>query len=88
MYTNRSRSREVPLRGASLPHQTFPQVSAARDPLSLQPVGQIEATPANGTEEAGYHHVRFDGSGLASGVYFYRLTAGEYVKSRRFVLRK
>ena len=39
-------------------------------------------------QEAGYHEVRFDASGLASGVYFYRLRAGEFVQSRTLVLVK
>ena len=28
----------------------------------------------NEEQEAGYHEVKFDGSGLATGVYFYRLS--------------
>jgi hypothetical protein len=27
---------------------------------------------------AGYHKVRFDASGLSSGVYFYRMKAGKF----------
>jgi hypothetical protein len=31
-------------------------------------------------KESGYHEVKFDGSGLSSGVYFYRFTAGACVQ--------
>jgi hypothetical protein len=36
--------------------------------------------------DAGYHSVQFDGSGLASGIYFYRMTAGNFVDMRMLVL--
>jgi hypothetical protein len=49
-------------------------------------LGQQVATLVNELHEAGYHEVRFDGSGLASGVYFYRLSAGEYVETKRLLL--
>ena len=49
-------------------------------------LGQQVATLVSESEEAGYHHVKFDGSGLASGVYFYRLRAGEYVATKRLLL--
>ena len=35
--------------------------------------------------EAGVHGVEFDGSGLAGGVYVYRLSAGEFVQAKKFV---
>lgn len=35
---------------------------------------------------AGSYEVTFDGSDLASGVYFYRLQSGEFVQTRRLVL--
>ena len=49
-------------------------------------LGQIVATLVNGVEEAGYHEVTFDGSTLASGVYFYRIKAEGFVQSKKFVL--
>ncbi len=38
-------------------------------------LGQAVATLVEGEREAGYHEVKFDGSGLASGMYYYRLGA-------------
>ena len=49
-------------------------------------LGQQVAVLQNGEQQAGYHEVRFDASGLASGVYLYRLTAGSYVETRRLLL--
>jgi hypothetical protein len=38
--------------------------------------------------EAGQHSVRFDGSNLASGTYIYRLTAGDFVQTKKMMLTK
>ena len=37
---------------------------------------------------AGIHNVTWDASKLASGLYFYRLTSGNYVKTKKMVLLK
>ena len=37
-------------------------------------------------KNAGVHEVKFDGSNLASGVYFYRLQAGDYVASKKMLV--
>lgn len=36
----------------------------------------------------GRYELSFDVSGLASGAYIYRLTAGDFVQSRKLVLLK
>ena len=51
-------------------------------------LGQLVAQLVNGEQEAGYHEVRFDGTGLSSGVYFYRLKAGDFVETKRLMLMK
>ena len=48
-------------------------------------LGQQVATLVDGEMEAGYHEAMFGASGLSSGVYLYRLTAGSFVQTRRLV---
>ena len=36
--------------------------------------------------KAGHHSVRFDGRGLASGIYFIRLKAGDYRETKKIIL--
>jgi photosystem II stability/assembly factor-like uncharacterized protein len=42
----------------------------------------------NERRDAGVYEVKFDGSNLSSGVYFYRLQAGDFTQSKRFLLLK
>jgi hypothetical protein len=51
-------------------------------------LGEETATLVNETRPAGIHTVQFDGSRLASGLYFYRLQAGQYVEMKKLVLIK
>lgn len=51
-------------------------------------LGQQVATLVQGPQEAGSYEVKFDGSVLASGVYFYRLQAGDFVSSKKLVMVK
>jgi hypothetical protein len=51
-------------------------------------LGQQVATLVDGHEEAGSYEVKFDGSGLASGVYFYRLQAGTYINTKKLLYLK
>jgi cytochrome c peroxidase len=52
-------------------------------------IGQEVAAPINDFHQAGNYHFRFDGAGLSSGVYFYRLIAdGQWVQTRRMLLNK
>lgn len=49
-------------------------------------LGQPVSTLVSGSEEAGRHEVKFDGSNLASGVYFYRIQAGSFIQAKKLVL--
>ena len=51
-------------------------------------LGQQVATLVQGEQEAGYHEVQFDASELASGVYLYRLQAGDFVQTRKLLSLK
>jgi len=51
-------------------------------------LGQEVATLVNEVQEPGRYNVKFDASGLPSGVYFYKLEAGKYVDVKKMVLVK
>jgi hypothetical protein len=51
-------------------------------------IGREVAVLVNETKQPGYYSVDFDGSSFASGVYFYRLTAGTFTDVKRFILIK
>jgi hypothetical protein len=51
-------------------------------------LGRQVATLVNEVKPPGSYEITFDGSGLSSGVYFYRLTAGNFVETRRMLLMR
>lgn len=50
--------------------------------------GREVSTLVNKNMNAGSHNVNFDATGLTSGVYFYKLTSGEYSSMHKMVLMK
>lgn len=51
-------------------------------------LGKEVATLVNGKIVAGSHQVVFDGSNLMSGIYYYRLQAGDFVATKKLLLLK
>ncbi len=49
-------------------------------------LGEEVVTLVSGHREAGTHAVRWDATGQPSGVYFYRLQAGDFIETRKLVL--
>lgn len=63
----------------------LPQASEVR--LSVFDIlGRESVLLVNERREAGFHQAHWDASGWPSGVYFYRLRAGNFVETRRLVL--
>lgn len=51
-------------------------------------IGQEVTTLVNGEQEAGYWSAKWDANNVASGVYLYRLQAGDFVASKKLLLLK
>lgn len=51
-------------------------------------LGKEVTTLVNGEKEAGGHHINFDASNLASGLYIYSINAGDYSASKKMMLLK
>ncbi len=63
--------------------------AAGKVMLSVYDVnGRLVNTLVDGSREAGVHEVIFDASNLASGVYIYRLSAGDFSATGKMVLMK
>jgi hypothetical protein len=73
------------------PTTTIRYSLAGDDRVSLRvydAFGREVATLVDGVQSAGVHQAAFDGSGLASGVYFYALRAGGHAVVRKLTLMK
>ena len=51
-------------------------------------LGNDIAILVNEEKPAGTYEVEFDGTGLPSGIYIYRLQAGDFVDSKKMILLK
>ncbi len=51
-------------------------------------LGREVAVLVNEKKAPGRYEVKFDGSGLSSGVYFYRIQAGDFTQTRQLMLLK
>lgn len=51
-------------------------------------LGSEVATLVDQFKEAGYHKLNFNGSALASGTYFFRIKANDFVQTKKMILMK
>jgi len=51
-------------------------------------LGRRVATLVNGEQTGGSHFANWDASAFASGVYFYRLKAGDFIETKKMLLMK
>ncbi len=51
-------------------------------------LGNEIATLINEEKPAGSYEAEFDANGLSSGVYFYKLTAGDFIMAKKMILTK
>ena len=49
-------------------------------------VGREVTTLVDGFQDEGMKTVRFDAGNLSAGVYYYRLTTGEFIEMRKMIL--
>jgi len=76
-----------PFNPTTVIHYTVPKTSLVN--LSVfNLLGQEVKTLVNEEKSPGEYEVRFDGSNLPSGIYFYRLVAGDFVKTMKMLLMK
>ncbi len=75
------------LGSTAVTQRALPGVSEVRMVI-YDVLGREVATLVNTRQAPGTYEVRFDGSRLASGVYFYRFTAGWYSATKAMLLER
>jgi hypothetical protein len=90
--TDLFQSRPNPMvKGASIRYQLAQESEVTLVVYNV--AGERVRTLVRGKEKAGYYTATWDGKGdqggrVASGVYFYRLDAGGFVKTRKMVVTR
>jgi hypothetical protein len=51
-------------------------------------LGERVSVLRDGVQDAGYYSVEFAPQGLSSGIYFYRLQAGDFVETKKLILMR
>ena len=73
----------------TIPSITFSDnaIEGSRVQLKVYDVlGNLVATLVNDEKPAGFYEVEFGASNLSSGIYFYKLTAGSFVETKKMIL--
>ncbi|MDO9069805.1 MAG: T9SS type A sorting domain-containing protein, partial [Deltaproteobacteria bacterium] len=76
-----------PSRGQTVIKYQLPKASNVQ--LQVYNVaGQLVKTVSEGQKPAGYHQVKVNDNTLSNGIYFYKLTAGDFSATRKMVVLK
>jgi flagellar hook assembly protein FlgD len=51
-------------------------------------LGQEVAALLNEEQQAGLHEINWNASNMPSGIYFYRITAGDFSETKKMILIK
>ena len=76
-----------PFNASTVIRYSLPQASDVKIAI-YDILGRKVETLVQEDQPAGYHHVTWDASNQSSGLYFYRIQAGEYAETRKMVLLK
>ena len=66
---------------------TLPQTTLTKIVIYDLLGGEIQ-TLINKELETGYHEINFDASNFQSGVYFYRIQSGDFIRTKKMILMK
>ena len=80
LNSDRKKSRAV------LYYNLMEQIDKHKEMEVYDVLGQVVHVLINSELEAGYHTVKWNASGVSSGMYFYRLTAGDFSACRKMLL--